>query len=50
MENNFFWNESRESKRKGLKMSRIEVITLASIVNEESRKVDERPRVSGGLS
>ena len=47
MENNFFWNESRESKRKGLKMSRIEVITLASIVNEESRKVDERPRVAG---
>ena len=47
MENNFFWNESRESKRKGLKMSRAEVITLAAIVNEESRKADERPRVAG---
>ena len=46
-ENDLFWNESRESKRKRLKMSRAEVITLAAIVNEESRKVDERPRVAG---
>lgn len=46
-ENDLFWNESRESKRKKLKMSRAEVITLASIVNEESRKEDERPRVAG---
>ena len=28
-------------------MSRAEVITLAAIVNEESRKADERPRVAG---
>jgi UPF0755 protein len=46
-ENDLFWNESRESKRKRLNMSRTEVITLAAIVNEESRKVDERPRVAG---
>jgi UPF0755 protein len=46
-ENNLFWIESRESKRKRLNMSRAEVITLAAIVNEESRKVDERPRVAG---
>ena len=46
-ENDLFWNESRESKRKRLNMSRNEVITLAAIVNEESRKVDERPRVAG---
>jgi UPF0755 protein len=46
-ENDLFWNESRESKRKRLNMSRAEVITLAAIVNEESRKVDERPRVAG---
>ena len=46
-ENNLFWNESRESKRKRLNMSRAEVITLAASVNEESRKVDERPRVAG---
>ena len=37
--------ESQNGKR--LKMSRAEVITLAAIVNEESRKVDERPRVAG---
>ena len=46
-ENDLFWNESRESKRKRLNMSRVEVIKLAAIVNEESRKVDERPRVAG---
>ncbi len=46
-ENDLFWNENRESKRKQLNMSRAEVITLAAIVNEESRKVDERPRVAG---
>jgi len=46
-ENDLFWNDIRESKRKRLKMKRAEVITLASIVNEESRKVDERPRVAG---
>ena len=46
-ENDLFWNESRESKRKRLNMSRAEVIKLAAIVNEESRKVDERPRVAG---
>ena len=46
-ENDLFWNENRELKRKRLNMSRAEVITLAAIVNEESRKVDERPRVAG---
>ena len=46
-ENDLFCNENRESKRKRLNMSRAEVITLAAIVNEESRKVDERPRVAG---
>ena len=46
-ENDLFWNENRESKRKRLNMSRAEVITLAAIVNEESRKVDEGPRVAG---
>ena len=46
-ENDLFWNDNREAKRKLLKMSRAEVITLAAIVNEESRKVDERPRVAG---
>jgi hypothetical protein len=40
--------ESQNGKR--LKMSRAEVFTLAAIVNEESRKVDERPSSSRGLS
>ena len=42
-----FWNTEREIQRKKLKMSRVEVITLASIVHQESRKSDERPRVAG---
>ena len=46
-ENDLFWNDKRESKRKQLRMSRAQVITLAAIVNEESRQVDERPRVAG---
>ncbi len=42
-----FWNEDREMRRKTLKMTRAEVITLAAIVHQESRKTDERPRVAG---
>ena len=37
----------REEKRKKLNLSRAEVISLSAIVNEESKKVDERPRVAG---
>ena len=47
VENDRFWNDDREVKRKKLKLSRAEVISLAAIVNEESKKVDERPRVAG---
>lgn len=46
-EYNKFWNESRLSKAKALKLSEEEVITLASIVQKETSKVDERPRVAG---
>lgn len=42
-----FWNIEREILRKKLKMSREEVVTLASIVHQESKKPDERPRVAG---
>ncbi len=42
-----FWNEQREAKRKALGMSRYEVITLASIVYEETKAVDEMARVAG---
>ncbi|MFI3306411.1 MAG: endolytic transglycosylase MltG [Rikenellaceae bacterium] len=47
VESNRFWNESRESARKAMKLSRVEVMTLASIVFEETRKVDEMPRIAG---
>ncbi|MGB6267744.1 MAG: endolytic transglycosylase MltG, partial [Olleya sp.] len=42
-----FWNTSRQAKRKALNLSVNEVMTLASIVQKETAKVDERPRVAG---
>ncbi len=42
-----FWTQERESKRKQAGWSRLEVMTLASIVAEETNKVDEMPRVAG---
>ncbi len=42
-----FWSEARDQKRKRSGLSRLEVMTLASIVYEETRQVDEMPRVAG---
>ncbi|WGD34818.1 endolytic transglycosylase MltG [Olleya sp. YS] len=42
-----FWNNNRQAKRKALNLSVNEVMTLASIVQKETAKVDERPRVAG---
>lgn len=42
-----FWNNSREQKRKALNLSRLEVSVLASIVQKESAKVEERPTIAG---
>jgi len=42
-----FWNTDRQAKRKALNLSVNEVMTLASIVQKETAKVDERPRVAG---
>lgn len=42
-----FWNEERLVKAKELNMTPNEVISLASIVQKETAKVDERPRVAG---
>jgi UPF0755 protein len=42
-----FWNAGREEKRQRTGLSRGEVITLASIVYEETAKADEMPRVAG---
>lgn len=42
-----FWNESRLAKAKAIKLSKEEVITLASIVHKETAKTEERPIVAG---
>ena len=42
-----FWNESRVQKAKTIGLTKEEVISLAAIVHEESKKNDERPRVAG---
>ena len=46
-EYNRFWNDSRNSKAHAIGLSRDEVMTLASIVYEESKKPEEQPRVAG---
>lgn len=42
-----FWTPQRDSLRSRSGLSRFEVMTLASIVYEETRKTDEMPRVAG---
>lgn len=46
-EYNKFWNEDRIKKAEALGLSKEEVIALAAIVQKETAKVDERPRVAG---
>lgn len=46
-EYNRFWNASRVAKAKALKMSKSQIITLASIVQKETAQKDERPIVAG---
>ena len=46
-EYNRFWNTTRLAKAKALKLSKEEVITLASIVQKETAKKVERPIVAG---
>lgn len=41
-----FWNESRRAKAQALGLSPEEVHTVASIVEEESNKTDERPVIA----
>ncbi len=42
-----FWNDLRTTKAKTLNLTPTEVITLASIVHEESKQATEQPRVAG---
>lgn len=42
-----FWSSNRQEKLKALNLNRHEVITLASIVEKETNKDDEKPRVAG---
>lgn len=42
-----FWNDTRLAKLKEVKLNREEVITLASIVDEETIVSKEKPRVAG---
>ena len=42
-----FWNDERMAKAKALKLSPVEVSTLASIVDEETANDGEKPMVAG---
>lgn len=42
-----FWNERRQNAAEKLGLRREEVISLAAIVQKETVKIDERPRVAG---
>jgi UPF0755 protein len=42
-----FWNENRIEKAQALGLSPTEIVSLAAIVQKETAKVDERPKVAG---
>jgi len=46
-ESDRFWNENRLKKAEEIGLTPKEVITVASIVQKETAKVDERPKVAG---
>lgn len=46
-EHDRFWNESRTQKAQEIRLSPLEVAILASIVDEETIKADEKPVVAG---
>lgn len=46
-EYNRFWNANREAQAKAIGLSKNEVMTLASIVHEESKQASEQPRIAG---
>jgi len=46
-ENKRFWSESRVTKAKKIGLTKNQVVSLAAIVQKETVKIDERPRVAG---
>jgi len=42
-----FWNEPRKKKAADLGLSPLQIVTIASIVQEETNKNDEKPRIAG---
>ncbi len=42
-----FWNDQRLAKAKALDLTKEQVISLAAIVQKETAKVEERPKVAG---
>ncbi|WP_298899007.1 endolytic transglycosylase MltG [uncultured Psychroserpens sp.] len=46
-EYNSFWNGNRNAKAKAIGLTRDQVMTLASIVHEESKQASEQPRIAG---
>jgi UPF0755 protein len=46
-EHNRYWNQTRLARATAIGLSATEVATLASIVEEESNKKDERPLIAG---
>ena len=42
-----FWNDTRKNKARAIGLSPKEVMTLASIVHEESKQASEQPRIAG---
>jgi UPF0755 protein len=46
-EYNNFWDDSRDQKAEDVGLTKDEVLSLAAIVQKETAKVEERPRVAG---
>ena len=46
-ENSRFWNEERTAKLKRCRLSKYQVMTLASIVYEETKNREEMPKIAG---
>lgn len=42
-----YWNESRRAKAEARRLDPVQVATLASIVQEETARADEAPRIAG---